>query len=591
MASAEPPLPARLQIRGLPRELLDDELRARFAPFGEVSSVEVLREKPNSPFFRRDGVGSSSESESDDVLPGKAGRGGRGKAQGGRGRGRGGVPKKNAHRNDPKPPPPCRGFAYVTLLAKDVKSLTKCVTTYNGCKWKGGLLTVNKAKPRWHELQTMERDGTDELGVSLKGTKANAKGEPQSKDSVERNAEFLPLKVGDELEIDSKVRHEKVVVLVGKGAKQHVIGEGQFPDEKSHQSDWSEFPESASWKSMRKVSQLPEIELQIKQRALATEKRYERRRERMLARLGRDKDTMEEVEWGDDSYFEGDSEASGDEYSEDSEYSDDKSKKSKKPDRFALPREFFASASAALRAADNADSTAHDDSKDGELKSANKARERFGLGPASMDNAYDTNPRKRKDTVELRALAAFLGGDSDSDDEKVPSAGKQSEVPALQEKKTVKTVHATSKTASKPAPIDPDEGGVPMGNSAAKWWEKASDEKDEKGEDISQKKTKKGDPASKRLKPEKDPVPDAAISRDFFRASTAAFVPFGLRSVSLGHSSDSGRESAEEGAEKVSASDSDGISLSEDKLLQDWQGEESSDEDMEDDDDDDVDSR
>ena len=47
---------ARLHVGGLPRELLDDELRARFAPFGAVRSVEVLREKPESPFHRRDPV-------------------------------------------------------------------------------------------------------------------------------------------------------------------------------------------------------------------------------------------------------------------------------------------------------------------------------------------------------------------------------------------------------------------------------------------------------------------------------------------------------------------------------------------------------
>ena len=66
MASASAQPRTRLHVGGLPRELLDDELRARFAPFGEVRSVEVLREKPESPFFRREGEGSGGEdSESD----------------------------------------------------------------------------------------------------------------------------------------------------------------------------------------------------------------------------------------------------------------------------------------------------------------------------------------------------------------------------------------------------------------------------------------------------------------------------------------------------------------------------------------------
>ena len=61
MASASAQPRTRLHVGGLPRELLDDELRARFAPFGEVRSVEVLREKPESPFFRREGEGSGGE--------------------------------------------------------------------------------------------------------------------------------------------------------------------------------------------------------------------------------------------------------------------------------------------------------------------------------------------------------------------------------------------------------------------------------------------------------------------------------------------------------------------------------------------------
>ena len=67
---------ARLHVGGLPRELLDDELRARFAPFGAVRSVEVLREKPESPFHRRD---------PDEAPDAGAEAGGRGARVGGRG--------------------------------------------------------------------------------------------------------------------------------------------------------------------------------------------------------------------------------------------------------------------------------------------------------------------------------------------------------------------------------------------------------------------------------------------------------------------------------------------------------------------------
>ena len=39
----------RLHVSGLPRDLLDDDLCARFTPFGAVSDLEVCREKENSP--------------------------------------------------------------------------------------------------------------------------------------------------------------------------------------------------------------------------------------------------------------------------------------------------------------------------------------------------------------------------------------------------------------------------------------------------------------------------------------------------------------------------------------------------------------
>ena len=81
MASASAQPRTRLHVGGLPRELLDDELRARFAPFGEVRSVEVLREKPESPFFRREDEGSvgSSIPRARATVSAGGGRGGRGR--------------------------------------------------------------------------------------------------------------------------------------------------------------------------------------------------------------------------------------------------------------------------------------------------------------------------------------------------------------------------------------------------------------------------------------------------------------------------------------------------------------------------------
>ena len=88
--------------------------------------MEVLREKPESPFFRREDEGSVGSSDSESASDG-VGRGGRGGRGGKAGRG------VRAKARAPTRPPPCRGFAYVDLRPTDAKSLNRCVTLYNGC--------------------------------------------------------------------------------------------------------------------------------------------------------------------------------------------------------------------------------------------------------------------------------------------------------------------------------------------------------------------------------------------------------------------------------------------------------------------------
>ena len=94
----------RLHVSGLPRDLLDDDLCARFTPFGAVPDLEVCREKENSPFF--------ADGRTDDLAPSvrgdRGGRGGRGGA-GGRGKkkGRGGAglpPLSLIHISEPTRP-------------------------------------------------------------------------------------------------------------------------------------------------------------------------------------------------------------------------------------------------------------------------------------------------------------------------------------------------------------------------------------------------------------------------------------------------------------------------------------------------------
>ena len=590
MASASTQPRTRLHIGGLPRELLDDELRARFAPFGEVRSVEVLREKPESPFFRREGEGSGGEdSESDSEVVGRGGGGGRG-GRGGRGgkQGRG-----NNAKRPPTRPPPCRGFAYVDLRPTDARSLNRCVTLYNGCKWKGGVLSVRAARPRFFERLKMERDGTDEHGNSLKGTKTAAS---KHGDDSKGEDQLAPLKIGDELEIDGRARREKVIVLFGKGAESHKLGASQFPSvtQTSHERlAWREFEPSASYATLRRLGQLPEIERAAKARAAADEARFEKRRARMLARLG--KDANEEFRESFEEASLASSEASS---SEDTERRDDVERNvssddatdatdatedaSKARDRFDLPRAFFSSDAAAERAAEKANGGASRKNKRGD------------------DDAEETKQRRRRtDSVEMRALAAFLGGrDDDDDDDDDDDAGALAtaadgaparrdartgaEPPAAAEKRSGNAREPNSGNSgglAKPEPSrrgsgtprDPDEGGVPVTRPGAKWWEAGSGA--EGGKNPSP-------PARRAAESEKEKP--SILARDFFRAA-APFAPFGTvpnGAKGAGASSTSGDESGDGSGDggDDSASASVSVSVSEEALLRDWRGEDESDE-------------
>ncbi|CAL8989458.1 unnamed protein product [Prunus brigantina] len=53
-----------------------------------------------------------------------------------------------------------RSFAYVDFLPASDKSLSKLLTTYNGCSWKGGKLRLHKAKE--HHLVRLKREWAEE---------------------------------------------------------------------------------------------------------------------------------------------------------------------------------------------------------------------------------------------------------------------------------------------------------------------------------------------------------------------------------------------------------------------------------------------
>ena len=242
----------RLHVSGLPRDLLDDDLCARFTPFGAVSDLEVCREKENSPFF--------ADGRTDDLAPSvRGGRGGRGGA-GGRGKKKG----RGGDRLPPSRPPPCRGYAFVTVAFPDDHALRRCLNAYNGTKWKGGTIHVHPAKPKFDERLRMEREGIrldrpekrggidDRLRELIDDMDAEQDGGGEDED------EFRPLSKGDEMEIDGRVRNSKVTVTYAGGAVSHI---DEFPDHTASSPastpDWTPFPDDASDRTLRRLCQLP----------------------------------------------------------------------------------------------------------------------------------------------------------------------------------------------------------------------------------------------------------------------------------------------------------------------------------------------
>ncbi|KAL0041991.1 hypothetical protein WJX77_000059 [Trebouxia sp. C0004] len=102
----------RLYVGGLPGDITPKQLEERFASFGTVSNTKLILSKQQS------------------TSPG------------------------------------CRGFAYVDFSPKDDQSLHRCLSLYNGCKWLGGVLRVEKAKEnyltRLHREWTAKPDVEDE---------------------------------------------------------------------------------------------------------------------------------------------------------------------------------------------------------------------------------------------------------------------------------------------------------------------------------------------------------------------------------------------------------------------------------------------
>ena len=562
---------ARLHVGGLPRELLDDELRARFAPFGAVRSVEVLREKPESPFHRRD------PDEAPDAGAEAGGRGARVGERGARVGGRGARPVA----------PPCRGFAYVELTPSDAKSLNRCVTLYNGCKWKGGVMRIQRAKPRWNDRLRMEREGAvlglDGAEISAAEAAAAARARrhadagPSSGGADAEHApnpSLPPLRRGDELEIDGRSRHSKVTVTVGRGAKQHVRAFSNSDDAVAFAADWTPFDEDASWRTARRLCQLPGMKLW---KPKPPARRLQRRDEHEVdVEVVGEKVEEENSSEEDESSSEGFGSDSGDPESRDD--GDD----SIEDARFALPREFFASAAAAERAARRVDGA----------NGASDTRERFGVGPVSArgERTDDERGEKRRgDSVEMRVLSAFLGDDEDEDEAEAEDETRSAAAKARTSDEPPKKARKTASSAS--AAADPVEGGVPMTARAAKWWETTTRPSAAADDETPRPSAGAGGGALAKDFFAARPVAAAnasnAPARDFFRAAAPApFVP---------RSREEDDEEDDDASASVSASDESGDEddseemVSEDERPGDWRDDEDDEDDEDDDEDDDSD--
>ena len=144
-------------------------------------------------------------------------------------------------------------------------------------------------------------------------------------------------------------------------------------------------------------------------------------------------------------------------------------------------------------------------------------------GAADDDKQEPGSKKRKKDTVEMRALAAFLGGDSEDRDGDEADAGKVEEMA-----KPTPVKKTTMESAPRPKTTDPEEGGIPMAQTAPKWWESEAPKADKTAA------TTGGKPAGltkdffapRSTQPVTAVTSTAAPVRDFFRAvGSAPFVP------------------------------------------------------------------
>ncbi|CAN6243001.1 unnamed protein product, partial [Urochloa humidicola] len=137
-----------------------------------------------------------------------------------------------------------RGFAYVDFHCPSDKALAKLLSTYNGCKWKGGKLRLEKAKE--HYLTRLKREWEQEAAVAAQ--------EAAAKDNVEKKDTPKPT---DKAALDGskinlyfpKLRKVKALPFKGTGKHKYSFRHIEVPSYPIHFCDCEEHcgpPEEAN---------------------------------------------------------------------------------------------------------------------------------------------------------------------------------------------------------------------------------------------------------------------------------------------------------------------------------------------------------
>ena len=140
----------RLCVRGLPDDVNDDDVRARFAPFGDVRSVDLIR---------------------DTALGGQR----------------------------------CRGFAFVEMEATEAE-MARCIKVYAGARWRGRLLSIEAAHPSY--MDRLRGEWADaESYAAMEHDLALETAEPEPFDLTQgagRHTHFDERTLGDAIELDAR---------------------------------------------------------------------------------------------------------------------------------------------------------------------------------------------------------------------------------------------------------------------------------------------------------------------------------------------------------------------------------------------------